>query len=902
MRKVLIFFLTYFLIFSIRAQDLDSLKIALKQQNRARRSYTLLRLAKNYYKLKQNDSAIYYLSLAEKIATHKQKPNLLAQILTLKAKIAYDSTNYSKTIALCDSAMKLATDSTVVNDAKLTLANTYTQIGLYKEAYQIYRDLLKFYHQKKDTLILSKLYSNIGTVFYNLDMLDSSFYYSRLVVKLDSIRHDTEYLVIDYINMAAIIEDTVFPDSVDFYLKKALSYAKKINDPYLLGAIYINLGASKTNLKQYQQAIRYLKQAIKYFKQARINEQTAYAYLNITDIYLKLKQLQYARIYFDSAQRSIALINQLPNNLKEYYYQTAMDFYSSQNDYKQAFYFLQKYTHLKDSLQLGQQKEQLMLYNLKEKILANKLKLELEKQNTKKLISKKKFFQNLAIITSISLTIVIFLIIILIRAYRKLKISTQRDAILATLYEIRQLVAKSAIEKTSLNTLLQEILDKILSNKHLQTLPKGMIFLVNKDGNLELVAYKNIGELGDKCRTIQPGECVCGRTLELQQTIITEEKIHNHKIDEGHGHYVAPLISNDKVLGVLNLYFKPSTRFKDYTRKLLESLAYEIASIIERYSQQLKIIETARDQNELSQKLFAQTLKLEIKNRQLDEAYKKLDEAYKKLDDQSKLLQQTLQSLQDSITFASYLVQSYLPSEEYLEQILEHNYFIFFKPKDVIGGDFYFIEKTQNKLVILVGDATGHGVPGALLATQTVTFIRHIIFEDQNLSPVSILTELRTSFKRLFKHTDILSIKNISVDLAICVVDLTTNIMTYAGAFLPALIIRNNKIIKLRPTRNPIGNYIREREYTEQTIQLYPGDMVYLQSDGFQDQMNEALHKFLRKNYEQLLLEIHPLEPAIQRDILESVLKQWQGKQPQTDDITVVGIRWQSQTDFLTRL
>ena len=199
MKKVLIFFLTYFLFFSFRAQDLDSLKKALKQEHEASQGPAFLHLAEAYYKLEKNDSALYYLSFAEKIASPSRQPDLLAQILNLKAEIAYDSTDYYRTLAFCDSALRIANDTTVKNSIRLVLANTYSQIGLYRQAYKLYRDLIKFYRQRKDTLTLSKLYSNIGSVFFSLDMLDSALYYSKLVIKLDSIRHNTGYLIIDYI-------------------------------------------------------------------------------------------------------------------------------------------------------------------------------------------------------------------------------------------------------------------------------------------------------------------------------------------------------------------------------------------------------------------------------------------------------------------------------------------------------------------------------------------------------------------------------------------------------------------------------------------------------------------------------------------------------------------------------
>ncbi len=237
-------------------------------------------------------------------------------------------------------------------------------------------------------------------------------------------------------------------------------------------------------------------------------------------------------------------------------------------------------------------------------------------------------------------------------------------------------------------------------------------------------------------------------------------------------------------------------------------------------------------------------------------------------------------------------MQSLSPSEHYLKEILGDNYFILFKPKDIIGGDFYFIEKLGTKLFIILGDATGHGVPGAILAAQTITFIRHFIIEEKKSNPAEILTELRVTLKSIFKHTTKISSRSISVELAMCVIDLQQNLLKYSGAFLPAYIVRDKELITLSPTRNPIGEYIRELEFKEHTLQLQDNDTIYLTSDGFQDQLNIDNKKFMRKNLKKVFLQISSLPMKEQKEILETILSQWQSGQEQTDDITILGIRY----------
>ncbi len=891
MRRLVLMWLVYFTALNLSAQSIDSLKKKLYVYSNAKKIQDLVQLANFFYNNSQPDSATFYITQADSLSRDIHDNNLFAKILIIKARLAYDKSNFARTVSLCDSALDQATDTSEINEAKLLLADTYSEIGLFQESYQIYRQLIDYYKKKHDTLTLSKLYSNIGNLFFNADMLDSALYYSRHVIYLDSLLHDTSYLVIDYSNMAASFQDTVHPDSVYFYIQKALKYAKEIGNPYFLGSIYLNLGSSEMDQKKYKLALKHHLLSVDYFRQAKLYSEVSQAFLNIVEDYLFLSKIDSARVYYDSAKSYMQRISQLPVDLKSLFYQTSIDFYSRLREYQKAFEYLKKYYAFKDSIQLSQQKRQLMLYDIKNEIIHNKLKLEIRKGKTKQLELWKKFYKTTSVISLTFLVIVLILIIFLSIAYRRLRKSARQDAILAILYEIRSLSAQHDPSQASLNELLEKILEKIISIKHLPLLPVGMIFLLDEKGNLRLAAYKNIGNLKEKCQIIKPGQCHCGLSFSLNEIIVLKKDDIADGLKEPHGHYIAPLVSDNKTIGVLNLYLKPGRQLSSYIAKLLENLAYEIASITVKYQQQQKLAQTLKKQNELNQKLFALALKLKTKNNELDEAYKKLGETYHELDEQSSILKETLDGLQDSIILTSYLIKSFLPSEQRLTELLGDNYFIIYKPRDIIGGDFYFVEKINNILFLMVGDATGHGIPGALLATQTVTLIRHILFEEHILQPAQILTHLRNKIKELFTETEVNFIKNFGVDLAICSVNISAKTLTTASAFLPITVIHDNNLTIIRPTRNPIGKYLNEKEFTQETMKIYADDMIYLQSDGYNDQFNESWQRFRRKKYKELLLEIHKLSPQKQKQIMLKTIEEWKGKQFQTDDITVMGVR-----------
>ncbi len=881
---IIIFLLPNFLFSS----NIDSLFSALGKAKGSQKARILLNIAEYYFE-RHNDSAVYYLNQVEKFLDKTDK-NFLAKWLTLKAQIAYDSSYYSKAILLSDSAISLADDITIKNKARTVLAGIYNKLGLYSEAYKIYRDLIKYYVTHPDTLILSKLYSNIGNVFHNLGNLDSALYYSYKVLEIDSLRKDTVYMIIDYINLSANFNDSIHSDSIIFYLNKALELSKEINNEYFLGTIYLNFGVNNFKAGNYQKAAEYFKQAAKYFKLAHLYDNLTYSLLDIVESYVEINQLDSAKVYYDTALNYISSLKELSSEAKTYYLTYSSDYYYAIGNYKKAYDFLSKYLDYKDSLDLVNQHKELVLYNLRNKVLQDKLKSE----RYQKLVYKTRLFRVIVIITLLLLVIVLSFSIFIFVSYRKLKISAQHDAIFAILYEIRRIASRVNPLTTSLEELLQKSLDKILSSNKLNIYPKGAIYIKNDNGELVLVAHKNVDEIKEKCQKILPSECIIGKAIEQKKPLIIRNDPKNMCFYAENLHYIAPLIVNKEVLGVIIFYIKPK-KFDEKQAKLLETLYLEISFIIDRYLQQQKIKESSIQLNKLNQTLFAQNLKIEENNRQLAEAYKKLDE-------QSKLLSETLDKMHDSILFASHLMDSLSPSEIYLKEILGENYFILFKPKDIIGGDFYFIEKVGTKLFVILGDATGHGVPGAILAAQTITFIRHFIIEEKKSNPAEILTELRVTLKSIFKHTTKISSRSISVELAMCVIDLQQNILSYSGAFLPAYIVRNEELIILTPTRNPIGEYVRELEFKEYTLQLQNDDTIYLTSDGYQDQLNIDNKKFMRKNLKKVFLQISSLPMNEQKEILESILEQWKGAQEQTDDITVIGIRYKIDTKYILRM
>ncbi len=247
-------------------------------------------------------------------------------------------------------------------------------------------------------------------------------------------------------------------------------------------------------------------------------------------------------------------------------------------------------------------------------------------------------------------------------------------------------------------------------------------------------------------------------------------------------------------------------------------------------------------------------------------------------------------NITDSINYAETIQKALFSKKSLIDNYLKE-YFILNKPKEKVSGDFYYITKIENNIIIAIADCTGHGVPGGFLTILGITYIHEIINRKEIDNPGKALNSLRERFKKTFRTFG--SDNNNGLDIALCAIDTETNVLQYAGAYNPLIIIRNKKRIEYKATRNPIGFYPKEEDFKNNEIQLYKDDRVYLYSDGFQDQMgNKTNKKFMTKQFKELLLKIHYLPMKIQERKLNNIFEKWKGKKEQTDDVLIFGMKF----------
>ena len=259
----------------------------------------------------------------------------------------------------------------------------------------------------------------------------------------------------------------------------------------------------------------------------------------------------------------------------------------------------------------------------------------------------------------------------------------------------------------------------------------------------------------------------------------------------------------------------------------------------------------------------------------------------KKSEDQLKLQHQ---EITDSIAYAKRIQTAILPTDNQVKEHL-YNSFILYKPKDVIAGDFYWLEPINNQIFFAAADCTGHGVPGAMVSVVCNNALNKSVREHQLLDPGKILDQTKSIITEEFGSSE----AEISdgMDIALC--KLQENELSYAGAHNPLWIIRKDsqEVDEIKADKIPIGKYHVDKPFVTHKVTLKAGDTIYIFSDGFSDQFGGIKgKKFKSPNFKKLLLSMQNENLSTQKKLLQDAFTQWQGDLEQVDDVLVIGFRY----------
>ncbi len=259
---------------------------------------------------------------------------------------------------------------------------------------------------------------------------------------------------------------------------------------------------------------------------------------------------------------------------------------------------------------------------------------------------------------------------------------------------------------------------------------------------------------------------------------------------------------------------------------------------------------------------------------------------------QNTIIEDKNKEILDSITYAKRIQNAIIPSNESVESSLK-NAFVVYAPKDIVAGDFYWLEKCGDIVLTAVADCTGHGVPGAMLSVVCNNALNRSVREFKITEPAKILDKTR----ELVIETLSQSSENVNdgMDISLCAWNQKTNEIEWAGANNPLYYVSKNKpseIQIIKPDKEPVGNYKNQTDYTNHKIQLEEGDSLYLFSDGFMDQFGgEDGKKYKYSQFRKLLLRIATKPMREQGSVLVSEFENWKKDLEQLDDVCIIGIK-----------
>ena len=275
-----------------------------------------------------------------------------------------------------------------------------------------------------------------------------------------------------------------------------------------------------------------------------------------------------------------------------------------------------------------------------------------------------------------------------------------------------------------------------------------------------------------------------------------------------------------------------------------------------------------------------------------------IEKQHSKILKQTNLIHLKNRKFMDSINYALRIQEAMLPNPNQLSRYLPEH-FVFFKPCDIVSGDFYWFKKGDACFYIAVADCTGHGVPGAFMSVLGLTILDEVVRYRGLTAPNVILGHLRKRLIKALNQNDIDSTSRDGMDIALLKFDFENNVLEYAGANIPLyLFVRDNttkesELTVFKPDSLPIGFHPSEKtDYTLHQIPLKKNETIYICSDGYQSQFGgENDSKFLVKRLKETLSSFQDEPMEAQRQILEDTINKWQGTNEQVDDILVIGIR-----------
>lgn len=658
-------------------------------------------------------------------------------------------------------------------------------------------------------------------------------------------------------NLLGLISDkkAEYQNAIDFF-NKALATYQEIDDQVGIAKVYNNMGITYSNQAQFQQAIEYYLQSLKIHEKLNNLQEMSYLYNNIGIIYFTQSDTAKTLEYFF---KDLKIVEKLGDKkgIADSYSNIGV-IYHEYGKFEKAIEYQLKSLKIREELR-DVQGLSTSYYNI-----ANIYQSKNDFRNASK------YYQ---------------------QAYEKQQMMGDIRGMATTLNALGYISQKQkkideAIKYYNKSIRIYNEIGVIEGKKDVML---NLSLLYSEMGNFQKayeyhIRYVNIKD----SLTSQESKKIIA---ELQTKYETEKNIQKIELLNRENEIKDARVQRQRILSLTFIIgFCMILVFSLVTLRMYNQK--KAANIL--LAQQKEEITTQRDE------ITKQKEHLEILNYELAEQKEEITVQRDKIEIQNKNLQEANHIIEhknkhitDSIKYAQKIQQAILPLDSHLDQLLPE-YFVLYKPKDIVSGDFYWVDAVKDSIIFSAVDCTGHGVPGAFMSIVGHNLLKQAVIENQITKPSEILNYLSKKINATLKQSDKEKGVKDGMDLAICNLNLKKKQLQFAGAYNPMYLLRNNEIQIFNADKYPIGAAFSDdfKSYTNHEIALQTGDMVYVFSDGFVDQFGgPKKKKFMNKQLREVLLEIQHFPMPEQKNMLLAVFENWKGTDEQIDDVLIMGIR-----------
>jgi len=325
--------------------------------------------------------------------------------------------------------------------------------------------------------------------------------------------------------------------------------------------------------------------------------------------------------------------------------------------------------------------------------------------------------------------------------------------------------------------------------------------------------------------------------------------------------------------------------FLDRENEIVNSSVFVVMLFVTAFGMLLTAVLYFKKINHLYlREIVNQNLKITVKNIKINEQKAAIE---KQRDVEVRYRKQ----LTENISYAKYIQYSILPSSSQFEKIFS-NSFIFNSPKDIVSGDFYWINTIEDEVCMAVADCTGHGVPGALLTMVGIIHLTEIFERNPSAQPNKVLNDLKMRLLNTFQVQDKSRKTSDGMEITYCRLNMKNLMLSYASANMVVFVVRDGELIELKGDRTSLGMVSKNRSFVQKSFQLRKNDSVYMFTDGYADQFGgDDYVKLKLSNFKKKIISISHFPMIEQGKKLEQFLDRWKGAHEQIDDILIVGFK-----------